>query len=644
MKRNKLDLLIGNTLVFATNKCNETKEPIVSVEHTEELIHIPDEIQALVMAHYLASGYEPESVGKVDTNASHTQSSKLGLVAEKAKDSTRDMLRLLNIITPKHWKEILNTSDFDLPENHPDRLPEEESAHMYLVSLANVLRVDPSVSQDTYAELVFEINTMFSSPLDVDRVGTIVQSDLGSFVYNPKWKTSLLTLHTNEDELIEVFKVVINSSVSYLVFNSTTNDIKVLNSASDVNAFLLSKTGEKIKKDELDLKAANIEIIDTPIEPFGHDSFNHTFNMYMWNESQNVLYNPTSYADTYKTPTVTLKAMESAVGEQLYTHWLPFLRRKLMTREHSPLFFVFHGVPHSFKSAMFRGILAPLSKGRNISIEAETATEKYNDWIVNKDFIFLDEAHHIMSGDLRKIVKMINTIGGTEVLTGIRAMRESMSSTEYQNYATFIIATNEEIKLTTEVGERRMVVFSSNTKLSEALGMTDEAIKHKIIGEQLDFAYYLATEVQNISSKDYIHNSGWKNKAYDEMQVTAQDTVTQLSELLDKDNYEGMAEYISFNFPRTHISNYLTIDGRGKAKLRLFNNDPQKASVPGLFDDLLDVDAVRAIKSRVNKMSTPDISNRKTRDMVDGNWTGNRKQEWLLRPGTEVREVEAIEE
>ncbi len=634
LKRSSLDTLIGSTLVFATNIPNETKKQIAQVATTDELIHMPLIMQSLAIGHYVSHGYQPANLDNPTATAAtaNRHSSKLGIVAQQATRAPDDLLRLLGIITTAHWKHVLADQQTDLPANHPDRLPDGESAHMYLVSLANVLRLDPSVDEETYMDLLFQINELFSSPLNLDRVGTIISADKRDFVYNPNWETDTLIFSTRQDELLEIFKLSRRGSVGFMIYNSTTSKLTYMDTSNAVGSWLMSEIGERLKKDQLDSQACAVELIAHPSQPFGHSPDGGTFNTYQWNDSQSVFYQPAAYATRYARPDTTLRALESAIGPQLHTHFLPFLRRKLMTWEHSPLFFVLHGVPHSFKSGLFHGVLGPLTPHRNLAIEVETGTEKFNDWQVNKDFIFLDEAHHILSADLRRLIKVFNTVGGSETLSGIRAMHQSTSSEEYPNEMTFIIATNEEIKLTTEVGERRMVVFTSNTQLTTALGMPDEEIRSRIRAEELDFAYYLSTQVTNLPLDQYRHNRDWRNAAYEEMQETAQDTVTKLAELLDKDDYAGFAESISINFPQVNLSDYTLSNS-----LRLMNNKPQAASLPGLLDDILSAGEIRLMKSRINKMTLPVITCNKTKDMLGQTWTGNRKREWTI--GTEINVI-----
>ncbi len=626
-KKYGLDLLCGNHLVFATTIPNETKRPLSSVQTTDELIHIPEQMQSIVMGHYARNGHKTSVTGETETRTNYS-SSKLGRVAREATESPAGLLRLLNIITTSKWGDILAGQTSDLPSNHPDRLPATESGHMYLVSIGNVLRLDPSVDAETYMELLFLINDLFSDPIPIDEVGDICEHDKKRFVYNEGWDTDMLTLVTHDDELLEVYKYVDGKTIDYLVHNSTTEETIELKTAGEVTTMLASSVAEPIKKAKLDASTGMVRIIDEPSQPFGHNFADRTFNRYRWNESQTVFYQPEPYSKLYRRPDTTLRALEAAIGSQLYTHFLPFLRRKLMTWAHSPLFFVLYGVPHSFKSGLFNGVLGPLTPRRHMAINEETGTEKYNNWMVGKDFVFLDEAHHILHQDLRKLIKVFNSTGGSDKLTGIRAMHKSASVEEYPNELTFIIATNENIKLTTEIGERRMVVFSSNTSLTDALDMPDEEIRKRIVAEKLDFAYYLSTEVRNISLSEYGHNRSWKNEAYADMQETVQSPMKKLVELIGNEDYEGFEELILLDFPGIQLSNY-TNNGH----LRLFNNRDDVASQPGLFNKILKDSEHRDMRREMSRVPSSVACSYKTRD---GD-TGNRKIDWTV--GTEINVI-----
>lgn len=595
-KQNKIDTLYGNTLVFWSNQANQTKQ-LLHYEPNQPLIPMPLAMQMLIIAEY-SKNNKPIT----QTTQQIIQGSKLALLASRALKDKKAMEILLHIITPQRYKHILEQSRKDLYPNHPDRLPDTESAHLYLVALAGVLLLDESIDHKLYQELIYSINSLFSSPLDDKRVQTIVEHDLhsGKFKYDPQWKEKSLTIITTKNEPLEVFMIINKGAINYIIANQYTQDIKVLASASAVIDYILSQAKTKIQKEKLATLSIYVNPIDTPQRPYGFDYKDNTFNNYRWNEQQKALYDPEQYQARWKLeeqnlpyddkhphwPTITLKALESAIGPQLYTHFLPFIKRKFTTFQHSPLFFVLLGVPHSFKSGLVNGVIAKLCPQRYKHLSLELMLDKYNDWQLNTDTILLDEVHYFNQNELKQLIKTINEITGNDTITGVRRMFAGVDTSVNANTMTFFLTTNEPVKVTNEINDRRMVVFKSTEKLSDALNMDPNDIYDAITNESVDFAYYLATQVQAIDIKDYVTNTNWKQEEYNAFQQQNLKLDDKLLKAIDDNNFEDFINVCKdLNISMTKIIESTTFS-KGSYFIRLFNSNVIKAKIPALLQDI----------------------------------------------------------
>ena len=592
----KLDTLYGETLCFLATTANKTKELITPpLEAEQELTPIPLAMQMLIIAHYAkAEQYKNQSL-QTTLSSSNVQGSRLGELAELALTHHDSMLKLLNVITPRQWKAILaSNSESNLPANHPDRLPMTESAHMYMVSLSAVLMLDPSIDGELHAKLIKAINSLFSSPLDAQRLNTILKRDIAKSNYDKDWKSKSFIVMSRNNEPLEVFKYTAKGSNKFIVYNHLNYSLLYYDAHGPVLDYLLSvsSTG-RVDKNKLIATAKHVTIIDRPDEPFGYAPAQgekkpaDTFNVYKWTQEQEIFYNPHIHEKDYKHPTVTLKALESAIGsEQLYKRFLPFMRRKFMTREHSPLFFVFYGVPHSFKSAVVNGVFSRLAYKRVTQPSLEVLTDKYNDFLVNKDFIVLDEIQHYMQAEKAKLIKALKEYTGNAYLLGIRAMHTTQSSDVYPQEATFVLTTNEATQLTTEAGDRRMVVFKSLTRVADALQMSNTAIQTAIEAETKDFSYYLSVHTESLYGDVYKENYDWQDEAYKLFQENALSVEDKLAKLVDSEDWDeffNMLLEIGITYEMSAKSLYTSPRKTGYI-LRIANTKDYAAAVPGLFD------------------------------------------------------------
>ncbi|EAK0091977.1 primase-helicase family protein [Campylobacter jejuni] len=636
-KQNCIDTLYGNTIVYHANKANKTKT--ILVDTNKPLTTIP-----LAMQYFLITKYNKDNIKVIEKQANVVlQGTKLATIAGKAIKDEQAMEVLLSIITPNRYKSILAQSHKSLFPNHPDRLPMEESAHMYLVALSCVLMLDYSIDTKLHAELICALNDMFSEPLDSKRVKSIIDKDINSDKYNydPNWQQkSLIILNTNSEPL-EIFMYNQGGAINYIVFNQYTYELITFSSATAVIDFITSTTRNKISRDKLTKLSVYVNIISDPSKPFGFNYKTNVFNIYKWNEEQNVFYQPNDYYATWtkeekdlmynkehpRYPKVTLAALENSVGELLYTHFLPFMRRKYARREHSSLFFILYGVPHSFKSALVNGVFSKLSENRYKLLSLEVLTDKYNDWMLDTDLVLMDEVHHLVTNDRLKLIKQINEITGNSMIAGVRRMHQSVDTKSYKNEITFFLTTNDTIQITTEIQDRRMVVFKSTKRVADALGITNEEIRNAIIRESKDFAYYLAQHVTDIPYNQYITNQTWKTSSYDDFQENALRYEDKIAKAIDTDNCEQFINIcIELNIKEADIINAIS-QYNYKYYIRLLNTNPLRANSPALLSNNIDKIDEKLLYKKLQNVSNVSY---KVQDNKDNKYTGNKRTSALF--------------
>jgi len=632
-KKHQLDTLYGNTLVFGSNKANETKIPLTS---SDNMIPMPLAMQFLVINHYLSNEKAaPQQMYKTQ----HITGSKLALLAEPALSNDLLLYKLLSAIMTKEYKEMFSMSHKDhLPASHPDRLPDTESGHMFLLSLANVLRLDSSIDQELYKKLIFHINTFFSQPLDEKRIlATIIRPDLAKFVFDKEWKHKSIIILSRKNEPMEVFKYTDSGKNKFIIYNGITHDIIHYDNATSTIEYLSSMSNYKnLKRDSLIDRAIHVDIIDRPDLPFGFlasddDEPKDRFNLYRWNEVQEVFYNPKIHIEKYKTPTTILDSLGSAMGVSTRDNlFLPFLKRKLMTRDHSSLFFVLYGVPHSFKSGLFNGILSHFSPRRNKKLSLSVLVDKYNDWQINSDFILLDEIHHLLHQELSQLIKAINEVTGNKTISGVRAMHKSLDASVHPQEMTIFMTTNETVQLTTESRDRRMVVFKSTQRLADALGLSNIQIERNINNEIIDFAYYLATEVKELEGDPYITNEVWKSEAYYDFIEGGLTSTDKIAKNIDDSNIEQLFQaLIDLGLSANEINNSMyRMERTQEIKLRLYNSREEKAEIPGILNKQIDIN-IKKIRQKIK------LCNNVKYDLVEyfigtSEKTGSKKTEMVI--------------
>lgn len=637
----KLDTLYGNTLVYATTARNATKEII---KQSDKLIPMPAAMQYLVIGHYSAkTNAVKNSTGK---NFQYYQGSKLALLAMRAMDdgNENDLQKFLAIVTQPRHKELMAQSSKELPTLHPDRIPDGEG-YNFLQSISAVLVLDPSIDKKLHITILSYLNNLYSTPLEPDRLMKLWESDCRKpeYKFNPNWNNETFSRQNRKGEQCEYYAYLEGGKYTYYKINTVLNQISKLKDKASLLEDLSIETTRVEKGIDVLSKIVTLdELKFSPMIPYGIVN-NTILNLYKQNPEQITFYNPLSYRQKWdiqeqnmpyneihpRWPSVTLGALKNACGQDL-PKFLSFMRRKFMTRDYSPVFFVFYGVPHSFKTGVVNGVFTKLAANRHQTIQAKLLLDKYNSWIVDMDLIMLDEVHHIPKQQLDEAIGVINTLTGTQVFTGIRKMYSDVSHKAISNTMTFIVCTNEQIQLTTEINERRMVVFKADKRLSEALNMDDQDIRAAIENESINFAYYLSTKVVDASNGIYTTNKLWKSDTYERFQQEVIKHETRMAAAIADNDYKLFIDlYIQIGGNKDDFNQCVEYLTGSRVNIRLYNSRPDIATNPGLFDNSASKIFTTFNRNKFEKMlnNLPNVS-KYVNDNVNNQYTGNKKCVW----------------
>lgn len=644
-----LDTLCGSAVVFAPTKVNKTKEIICK---SERLVKMPLAMQYLVINDYMQKvKVQRESTGK---DLIYHKDSKLAILAMRIFDSEPDLYGFLAKVAQPRHKELMAESDKELPDLHPDRIPDGEG-YNFLQSISGALMLDQSIDKDLHKKILMFLNGLYSIPIDPKRVLALWESDCAkpAYRYNPNWNTQTYSRNNRENEVCEYYAYLEDSQYVYYKINTALGHINKLRSKLTLAEDITVETTKVEKPNDIISKVLTLdEVISVPYRQSGilrNISGRLLLNTYVRNIEQETFYEPHKYFTTWtpseqampyneshpRWPKITLGALTNACGKQLQ-YFLAFMARKYRligtSKGYSPLFFVFYGVPHSFKTGVVDGVFTKLSAGRHQTLQPKVLLDKYNAWVKNMDLVLLDEIHHLTKLQLAEAIGSINTLTGTQEFTGLRGMYQEASSQKIPNTLTFIVCTNETVQLTTELNDRRMVVFKADKRVSEALNLSDFEIRKGIQAETINFAYYLSTQIPDLDDDMYTTNKLWKTDTYESFQQATLKLEDKLAVAIETFNYvEFLDLFMELGGNEDYFNSCVEILTGNRVNIRLFNSRPDITGTPGLFDNtannILNNFNVDKFKKRLNLI--PHVS-KYVNDVVNGNYTGNKKCVWKL--------------
>jgi len=276
-------------------------------------------------------------------------------------------------------------------------------------------------------------------------------------------------------------------------------------------------TGRKISADDFMSLIKNIHLVTEPTVGYGYfvkgeyEYFN-TFNV---SNYLSVLRDPQLLVDEYQEPEIILRFLETLIpNASKRAYFLEWMKYKLKTFDYSPLIFLFIGAPGSGKNTLFEDIVTPFIGQSYVgSPSVEEFIDKFNGWLLDKYFFFLDEFgelartksdHEAIKANLKRF-----TGSGTNGAISLRLMHKDSYS--YTMKGSFIMAANK-FPLILDPDDRRLVIIETpntliNVEWVKELGGTG-TLKDCIRRELIHFAYYLATEVRDLETSEYTSITG----------------------------------------------------------------------------------------------------------------------------------------
>ena len=426
---------------------------------------------------------------------------------------------LFKIITPKDFRHEQQyvQKGYLHPENVPDGRGSE-----YLSKLSAILGSDVSIDEELYISAMHDINNLFATPMDSDRLDSTITDSMVSgkasiegvplWKYDEDWQAYRLVLQTKRQSTVELgFDDYRNT---YYCVDAASQQIKGFAKDNDLIAYVEALTVAPPKKVAIKAALPIINVIQAPNKTFGfHEGTDPTardLNTFVQTPELAIINDPATYASQYKRPDTTLAFLEHLVPEKvMYTYLLQFLKKKLETFSYSPVMLYFLGVPGSGKDT-FVALLEKIM-GHVARPTSQEFLEKYNAWMLDTYFVQLDE----YGDQLTTIRDKEEALGKLKAYTGkqvvqIRQMRTD--GFQYRHNATFISTANKN-PFGLEEKDRRIALFNTPEALIDASWVEDVTEVHaQILKESKDFAYYLATEVGKIDNTLYMKPPETENK------------------------------------------------------------------------------------------------------------------------------------
>ncbi len=439
-------------------------------------------------------------------------------------ETEKFMPGLFKIITPRDFRSL----DQYLKEGflHPNSVPEGRGSE-YLSKVSAILGADISVDEQLYVEVMELINQMWDSPMDATAFDKTIMTPMlegGAKIngkqiwqYNPEWENYVCVLSSKRQSTFELgFDDKRNM---YYSIDAANEEFKAFGRDSEFMSYLESAAIGTPKRATLKQMIPIVNIISDPGQQFGFikgsDPTARNLNLFKQTPELVILKNPESYADKYKKPTTIIQYLESLVPEtKMRKYLLGFIKRKLMTFDYSPVILYFLGVHGSGKDtfvSILEAIIGHVARPR-----ADEFLEMFNGWMLDTYFAQLDE----YGNQLTKQHEKDEALGRLKSYSGKKTVQIRQMRTDgfqYEHRITFIMTANSQ-PLVLEDGDRRMTFFSTPHKMEELQWVKDAGgvaeVHEAIFKEVKDFCYYLATEVEELTSSEYVKppESRYKHK------------------------------------------------------------------------------------------------------------------------------------
>lgn len=500
----ELDFYSNGGFIYLPTEANKTKESFALTEIKEA----PQEVIALLKS------LKPAKITAAELSLSEKNwSNHLGPQIANFVRAKKIIPNLFKILTPKDFRA---TEEYQAKGYlHPEDVPEGRGSE-YLSKVSAILGADVSIDVDLYIEAIQLINDFFYEPMPRTRLSsTIIEPMVEEkssvdgkpiWQYDEMWEEGKLQLVSKRNEVIDTFYDP--RRLTYYAADILNGHVKGFNREADFTSYIETISIDSPSKRELKQMLPLVDVVSTPAKPFGFffKQDENAFNTFYPTKALAIFKDPSLYTHKYVRPSTTLQFLETLVPDNYMRNYLlRFLRRKLDKFEYSPVVLYFLGVPGAGKDTLVKiieRIIGPTSLARPTVKEF---LEMYNGWLLDKYFVQLDE----YGNQLTRFDDKENALGKIKAYTGKEQVQIRQMRTDGFNYihsATFVMTANRN-PLFVEGDDRRMALFNCPNKLGDAIWVQQAGGITEILGqidkELIDFVYYLATEVDNLSPDEY---------------------------------------------------------------------------------------------------------------------------------------------
>ena len=501
-----LDFLSSGGMTYLPTEGNKTK---LAFNPTSELKEAPIAIIALLQQ------LKPIKVRHEDTALQYKKwRNHLQPQVDRLVKTKKVIPELFKILTPKDFRML--PEYLEKGYLHPDDIP-DGGGSQYMSKVSAILGADESIDEELYVDAMKVINDLFSQPMKTVRLNSTIIEPMAEerasingkpiWQYNESWQEGKLTLITKRNAIIELF---FDPRRGTYYLSDTANGVtQSFSKDGDLVAYVEAVALEVPSKKEIKCKLPLVDVTSSPMYEFGFFQGKNgvqAFNTFVPSIPLAIFKDPKSYATQYNRPTTILNYLESFVPDNYMRNYLlKFLRRKFDKFEYSPTMLYFIGASGAGKDTLVNIIERIIGISGIARPKAKEFLEIYNSWIVDKYFVQLDEYGDQLSRfDDKEIAKgLMKGISGKPQIS-IRQMR--MNGYDYTHSVT-LIATANKNPLYLDHDDRRVALFNCpNVLRSEAWVQTAGGIStviDRIETEVNDFAYYLATEIDNLSKDDF---------------------------------------------------------------------------------------------------------------------------------------------
>lgn len=500
----ELDFYSNGGFIYLPTEANKTKEKF----SLQELKEAPPEIIALLKS------LKPAKITAAELSLNEKNwSNHLGPQIANFVRAKKVIPNLFKILTPKDFR---STEEYQTKGYlHPEDVPEGRGSE-YLSKISAILGADVSIDVDLYIEAINLVNDLFYEPMPRTRLSaTIIEPMVEEkstidgkpiWQYDEMWEEGKLQLVSKRNEVIDTFYDP--RRLTYYAADILNGHVKGFNRETDFTSYIETISIDAPSKRELKQMLPLVDVVSTPAKPFGFffKQDENAFNTFYPTKALAIFKDPSLYSHKYVRPNTTLQFLETLVPDNYMRNYLlRFLRRKLDKFEYSPVVLYFLGVPGAGKDTLVKIIERIIGASSLARPTVKEFLEMYNGWLLDKYFVQLDE----YGNQLTRFDDKENALGKIKAYTGKEQVQIRQMRTDGFNYihsATFIMTANRN-PLFVEGDDRRMALFNCPNKLSDAIwvqqagGITE--ILSQIDKELSDFVYYLATEVDNLSSDEY---------------------------------------------------------------------------------------------------------------------------------------------